>query len=164
MNPVVDAEPILVMESRKLWNEGLNPPINQPGWPGNLGHGYATTFISSTLIYGGSIGLSSDWRGVNLVSYLYTNGPIAVPAKTIFYCDNLLSGVHWLRYDLSKETDNPAPDQTCLWFYPDETGWAVRPSTGPVHLGINFRRIGQADLAAQCVPVVMESYNYVHLA
>jgi len=164
LNPIADSEPLLVIQPKSVGMSFWPNDLDTPGYPGDRGTGYTKSFLSSTLLYGGSVGLLSDWRGMNLCSYLYTNGPIAVPAKTIFYCDNLLSGVHWLRYDSAIETAFPETDERhfALWYSPTATDWGLTPSGAPLHVGVNFRRVGYPDLVARCVPVVMESYNYVH--
>lgn len=94
---------------------------------------------------------------------LLTNGPIAVPARTLFYCTQLMMGVHWLRY-------NEPPDEwggsQYQWWYPRDDSWHIstRPEIGAFGAlethqvdGILFRRMGYWDEARECVPVVMAS-------
>jgi len=146
LNPIAIQEPTLVVgrptgDHSAWWDSTAFPGIND----GILVNGWDSEYLYySTAVY-----------VANLRTEVLTNGPISVPAKTLFYARQLFMGVHWLGYHSDAKPED-------YWFYPRDDSYLLDSSTQPEYTerphalrGLMFRRVSYADTMKKCVPVVM---------
>lgn len=142
LNPVASEDPIMIVMrgSRAIglpstpMDVGFMPPFGVLNWNWSADWGY---FSSNAVQY-------------LLRSGLVTNGAVSVPAKTPFYCEYLMLGVHWLGYDDTEEYDTwqatsgphrPKANPEHIWFYPRDDTFLL----GSVNGSYPFFRVNSLD-------------------